>query len=153
MNEFELIARLTKSLPTNKNVVTGAGDDCAVLDFGLPDKLFLFKTDAVVGGVHFTPDTPPEKIGHKALARCLSDIAAMAGTPGAALVTIGLPGQFKPEFVEKIYAGLNTLAEKHDVAIVGGETTTSPEQPFLSIALLGTVGRGKQILRSGAKMK
>ena len=52
-------------------------------------KLFLFKTDAVVEGTHFTGETPPEKIGRKALARCLSDVAAMAGTPGAALVTIG----------------------------------------------------------------
>ncbi len=91
MNEFELIAKLTKSLPTNETVVAGAGDDCAVLDFGLKEKLFLFKTDAVVEGVHFTNETSPEKIGHKALARCLSDIAAMAGTPSAALVTIGLP--------------------------------------------------------------
>jgi thiamine monophosphate kinase len=48
MNEFELIARLTKSLPTNPTVVTGAGDDCAVLDFGLPDQWLLFKTDAIV---------------------------------------------------------------------------------------------------------
>ena len=94
MNEFELIARLTKSLPTNQNVVTGAGDDCAVLDLGVPDKLLLFKTDAVVEGVHFTKDTPPEKIGRKALARCLSDIAAMAGTPTAALVTLALPQKF-----------------------------------------------------------
>ena len=79
MNEFELIARLTQSLPTNQNVVTGIGDDCAVLDLGAPDKLILFKTDAVVEDVHFTKDTPPEKIGRKALARCFSDIAAMAG--------------------------------------------------------------------------
>ena len=54
--------------------------DCAVLDLGLPDHLMLFKTDAVVEGMLFT-QTPPEKIGHKALGRCLSDIAAMAGTP------------------------------------------------------------------------
>ena len=151
MNEFELIARLTKSLPTNQNVVTGAGDDCAVLDFGVPDKLFLFKTDAVVEGIHFKKDSPPEKIGHKALARCLSDIAAMAGTPVAALVTIGLPENFEPGLVEKIYDGMNALAQKHGVAIAGGETTTNPERIFISIALLGTVGRGKQILRSGAK--
>jgi thiamine-monophosphate kinase len=151
MNEFDLIARLTKSLPTNKTVVAGAGDDCAVLDFGLPEKLFLFKTDAVVEGVHFTKETPPEKIGRKALARCLSDIAAMAGTPTAALVTIGLPEKFKPEFVGKIYDGLNALAEKSGVAIAGGETTTNPGGIFISIALLGTVSRGKQILRSGAK--
>ena len=103
MNEFELIARLTKSLPVNQTVVIGAGDDCAVLDFGLPDKLLLFKTDAVVEGIHFEKDTPPEKIGRKALARCLSDIAAMAGTPTAAVVTIGLPEPFKPEVVEEIY--------------------------------------------------
>jgi thiamine-monophosphate kinase len=152
MNEFELIAKLTKNLPTNKNVLAGAGDDCAVLDFGLPEKLFLFKTDAIVEGFHFTRETPPEKIGRKALARCLSDIAAMAGTPNAALVTIALPENFDAEFVAKIYDGLNALAEKFGVAIVGGETTTNPERILISIALLGTVARGKQILRSGAKI-
>jgi thiamine-monophosphate kinase len=151
MNEFELISRLTKSLPTNETVVAGSGDDCAVLDFGLPGKLILFKTDAVVEGIHFTGETPPEKIGHKALARCLSDIAAMAGTPTAALVTIGLPKKFDTEFVVKIYDGLNALAKKYNVAIVGGETTTNPGGVFISIALLGTVGRGNQVLRNGAK--
>jgi thiamine-monophosphate kinase len=152
MNELELIARLTKSLPTNQNVVVGAGDDCAVLDFGVPDRLFLFKTDAVVEGIHFKKDSPPEKIGRKALARCLSDIAAMAGTPVAALVTIGLPENFEPETVGRIYDGMSALAKKHGVAITGGETTTSPERIFISVALLGTVKRGKQILRSGAKV-
>jgi len=151
VNEFELIARLTKSLPANQNVLVGAGDDCAVLDFGVPDKLLLFKTDAVVEGIHFTKNTPPEKIGRKALARCLSDIAAMAGTPTAALVTLGLPKRFEPGFVGKIYDGMNALAEEHGVAIVGGETTANPARLFISIALLGTVARGKQILRSGAK--
>jgi thiamine-monophosphate kinase len=151
MNEFELIAKLTQSLPANETVLTGAGDDCAVLDFGLPEKLFLFKTDAIVEGIHFTKETSPEKIGHKALARCLSDIAAMAGTPAAALVTIGLPKNFDADFIGKIYDGLNLLAEKFGVAIVGGETTTNPERILISIALLGTVPRGKQILRSGAK--
>jgi thiamine-monophosphate kinase len=152
MNEFDLIARLTKSLPTNKNVIVGAGDDCAVLDLGVPENLILFKTDAVVEGIHFTRETPPEKIGRKALARCLSDIAAMAGTPTAALVTIALPDNFDAEFIAKIYDGLNALAEKSGVAIVGGETTTNPERILISIALLGTVPRGKQILRSGAKV-
>jgi len=151
MNEFELIARLTKSLPTNETVVTGAGDDCAVLDFGVPDKLLLFKTDAVVEGIHFSKGTPPEKIGHKALARCLSDIAAMAGTPTAALVTIGLPPKSDVKFVEAIYSGMNALAKKYSVAMVGGETTANPECIFISIALLGTVARGRQILRSGAQ--
>jgi thiamine-monophosphate kinase len=151
MNEFELIARLTRALPTNKSVVTGAGDDCAVLDLGVADKLILFKTDAVVEGFHFTQETPPEQIGHKALARGLSDIAAMAGTPTAALVTIALPEKFEAEFVSKIYGGLNALAREHGVAIVGGETTTNPGRILISIVLLGTVPRGKQILRGGAK--
>jgi len=152
MNEFELIHRLTRSLPTNPSVVVGAGDDCAVLDAGIPDRLLLFKTDAVVEGVHFKPETAPEKIGHKALGRCLSDIAAMAGTPTAALVTIGLPGIFKLDFVEAIYAGLNELARRHQVAVVGGETTTNPGGIFISIALLGWVPRGKGVLRSGAEV-
>ena len=151
MNEFELIHRLTRSLPTNPSVVVGAGDDCAVLEAGVPDRLLLFKTDAVVEGVHFTPETAPEKIGHKALGRCLSDIAAMAGTPTAALVTIGLPRNFKPEAVEAIYAGMNALARRHEVAIVGGETTTNPGGIFISVALLGWVPRGKGVLRSGAE--
>jgi len=152
MNEFELIAQLTRSLPTNASVVVGAGDDCAVLECGDPQRQLLFKTDAVVEGIHFTRETPPEKIGRKALARCLSDIAAMAGTPSAALVTIALPKMLSPEFVEKIYTGMNTLAKQHDVAIVGGETTTNPERVLISIALTGFVPRGKAILRTGAKV-
>lgn len=152
MNEFELIRRLTQDLPTNASVVAGAGDDCAVLEAGDAEKLLLFKTDAVVEGIHFTKDTPPEKIGRKALARCLSDIAAMAGTPTAALVTIALPKIFEPALVERIYAGLNALAREHKVAVVGGETTTNPERLLLSVSLVGFVSRGKALLRSGAKI-
>ena len=151
MNEFDLIARLTKSLPTNKNVLVGAGDDCAVLNGGAKRDL-LFKTDAVVEGIHFTKETPPEKVGRKALARCLSDIAAMAGTPDAVLVTLGLPRNHDVALIEKIYDGMGALAQEHGVAIVGGETTTSPERMFLSISLLGHVPKGKAILRSGARV-
>jgi len=152
MNEFELIARLTRSLPVNPAVVTGPGDDCAVLDLGVPGKRFLFKTDAVVEGVHFTRDTPPEKIGRKALARGLSDLAAMAGTPIAALVTLALPKTFDPDFIAAIYDGMNALARQYTVAIVGGETTTNPERILISIALLGSAVPGKIPLRSGAQV-
>src|SRR5882762_532507 len=151
MNEFELIHRLTRSLPTNETVVTGAGDDCAVLDVGLPDRFLLFKTDSVVEGIHYDPATPAEKIGHKALGRCLSDIAAMAGTPSAALVTIALPHKFDIHFVEGIYQGINALAREHAVAVVGGEMTRNPERTLVSIAMLGFAPHGKAILRSGAK--
>lgn len=151
MNELELIARLTGALPANDSVVVGAGDDCAVLEVGAGDRWLLFKTDAVVEGVHFTREAPPEQIGHKALARCLSDIAAMAGTPTAAVITIGLPREFQPERVERIYAGLNALAKQHHVAIVGGETTTNPDRLLISVATIGFVPRGKAVLRSGAQ--
>ncbi len=149
--EFELIARLCKDLPTNKAVLTGPGDDCAVLDLGLPGELLLFKTDAVVEGVHFTHEAAPERVGHKALARALSDIAAMAGTPTAALVTLGLKRDFDPDVVDRVYAGMNALASRCGVAIAGGETTTNPGGMLLSIALVGTVPRGKAVFRSGAK--
>src|SRR4051795_1762449 len=115
MNEFELISKLTKSLPTNQWVVTSAGDDCAVLDSGQPGRYLLFKTDAVVQGIHFEKDADPVRVGHKALARCLSDIAAMAGRPIAALVTIALPKEFDAEYVRKIYDGMSSVARKYGV--------------------------------------
>ncbi len=151
MNELELIACLTPTLPGNDTVVVGAGDDCAALDCGRPGRYLLFKTDAVVEGVHFTKQAAPEQIGHKALARCLSDVAAMAGRPLAALVTLGLPDHFSHEFVERIYTGMNALAQRYGVAIAGGETTRNPERLLLSIALLGDVAREQCILRRGAK--
>jgi len=151
MNELELIARLTRSLPSNASVVAGAGDDCAVLDCGQPGRYLLFKTDAIVEGVHFTAEAKPEQIGHKALGRCLSDIAAMAGRPLAALVTAALPNNFSSDFIERIYTGINGLAQRHGVAIAGGETTSNPERLLLSISMVGDVARDKCLLRSGAK--
>src|SRR5258706_3659362 len=103
MNEFELITRLTRSLPANKSVVVGPGDDCAVLEGGGPDRLLLFKTDAVVEGIHFEPATPPQKIGHKAMGRCLSDIAAMAGTPPPGPFTIPFAPRFPFQLVQLLF--------------------------------------------------
>jgi len=151
VNEFELISKLTNSLPTNSFVVEGAGDDCAVIDSGQPGRYLLFKTDAVVQGIHFEADADPVRVGHKALSRCLSDIAAMAGRPIAALVTIALPEDFDVEYVRKIYEGMSEVAREYGVAIVGGETTTNPERVLISISLLGDVASDKCIKRSGAK--
>jgi thiamine-monophosphate kinase len=151
VNEFELIARLTGSLPSNSSVVVGVGDDCAVLESGQPGRYLLLKTDAVVEGIHFTSEAAPEQIGHKALGRGLSDIAAMAGQPTAALVTLALPKNFNAEHIERIFAGINQLAQRYGVAIVGGETTTNPERLLISISLLGEVQKAHCILRSGAR--
>ena len=93
-NEFELITRLKNGLSSNASVIFGVGDDCAVIDAGVPGMWQLHKTDAVVEGVHFTRETDPKKVGHKALGRALSDIAAMAGTPRWATITLGLPDGF-----------------------------------------------------------
>jgi thiamine-monophosphate kinase len=151
MNEFELIARLTQNLPSHPAVTVGPGDDCAVLHLG-GDLDLLFKTDAVVEGVHFTPANEAERVGRKALARCLSDIAAMGGKPVSALITLALPKDYDVARIDGIYTGLRTLAEAHGVAISGGETTTNPGGLLLSIAMLGTVPKGRAVLRSGAKV-
>lgn len=151
MTEFELIAKLIPKLPSNDNLVRGAGDDCAVLDLGVPDRCVLFKTDAVVEGVHFTSETPPDKIGRKALARALSDVAAMGGTPNSALVTLGLPKKFDAERILKIYDGISALAREHNVSVAGGETTASPQAIFISIALIGFVDKKRVLSRTGAK--
>lgn len=153
MEEFDLIRKLTRELPRNDSVVQGPGDDCAVLDIGLPDKFLLMKTDAVVEGVHFTAETPPRQIGRKALGRCLSDFAAMAGAPGSAVITLGLPTAYDPKFVEEIYQGLQALAAEHGVAIVGGETTTNPERIFISVAIIGFAEKEMVVYRRGAKAK
>lgn len=152
MKEFELIALLKARLPTHERVVTGCGDDCAVLDLGTGSDHILFKTDAVVEGIHFTAETEPERVGHKALARCLSDIAAMGGTPSAAVVTLAIPGNCSPDWVLRLYDGMSALARRYSVAIVGGETTTLPQGRLISVAVVGKVQRDQVLHRSGAQV-
>ncbi len=145
LSETDLIQRLTRGLPADGSVLTGPGDDCAVLNWD--GAKLLFKTDALVEGIHFERNAPPQSIGHKALARALSDIAAMGGTPTHALVTLGMNTDMDTALIEAIYDGLRQCAAKFAVNIVGGETTTLP-QLTLSISLLGTVDR--PILRTGS---
>ena len=151
MKEFELIAKLTAGLSPGQGVVLGAGDDCAVLDLGVPGRQLLFKTDAVVGGRHFDEDAAPERVGHKALARCLSDVAAMGGVPRHAVVTLGVPDEFDEDYALGIYRGLNETAKTFGVGIVGGETTRNGDRLLVSVALIGEVPEGRAVLRSGAQ--
>ena len=150
LDELELVSRLKAKLPVGDSVVVGAGDDCAVIDAGVPGQWQLHKTDAVVEGIHFTSDADPRQIGHKALGRALSDIAAMAGTPRWATITLGLPDGFDAERVEAIYDGMADLAKCYGVSLVGGETVANPERFFIGVSLVGEVARDKCILRSGA---
>ncbi len=151
MHEFDLIARLKPLLPSNDFVVEGAGDDCAVLDLGDPGHHTLFKTDAIVEGIHFSRDADPGRVGHKAIARCLSDIAAMAGEPIAAVITLALPKNHDAAWCEALYAGLGKTAARHQVAIVGGETTTNPDRILVNVAMIGRVPRDRAVRRSGAR--
>ena len=145
LSETELIQRLTQDLPADSSVLTGPGDDCAVLDWN--GSKLLFKTDAIVESIHFERNTPPEAIGRKALARPLSDIAAMAGTPTHALITLGFHAEMEPSLIEAVYQGLRDCAREYHVNIVGGETTRL-SQLTLSISLIGKAS--KPILRTGS---
>ncbi|MBE87359.1 MAG: thiamine-monophosphate kinase [Verrucomicrobiales bacterium] len=150
-SELELLARIKTKLPVDDSVIVGAGDDCAVIDAGIPGKWQLHKTDAVVEGVHFTREADPKKVGRKAIARALSDIAAMAGTPRWATVSLGLPDRFTGELVDMIYEGITNFAKLQEVAIVGGEMVSTPERLVMSVTVVGEVDRDKCVLRSGAK--
>ena len=151
IGEDELIHRLVARLKLDRSVIVGPGDDCAVVK--APAKAgerLLLKTDTVVEGVHFTAETPPKLIGRKAMARVISDFAAMAGTPCHALVTLIAPPQTPVKRVLAVYAGLREMAEAHGVNIVGGETSRG-EQLILTVSLTGTVGEKSWIARSTAK--
>ncbi len=151
LGENGLVRLLTGRWETDgRRVLTGVGDDCAVLRGNGKNHFLLFKTDAVVEGVHFTPRERPELIGRKALARALSDLAAMGAVPVAAVVTLGVPKDESVRRLRAIYRGIERLAKKYRVKLVGGETTRA-RQLFLSVALLGECRGYRPVLRSGAR--
>ena len=151
LGEDRLIPLLTRGwgATSASSVLVGPGDDCAVLRGTRRGERLLFKTDAVVEGVHFIAATPSALVGRKALGRALSDIAAMGGTPTYAVITLAVPPGTTPARLTGIYRGLTALARRHGVQLVGGETTRAA-QLLLSIALLGTISV-PPVLRSGGK--
>ena len=158
LDEDSLVARLTGGWPTGRQgkadgVIVGVGDDCAVLETADPERYELLKTDAIVAGVHFSEDAEFELIGRKALCRAISDVAAMGGLPLAALVTVALPRGMDLRVVEGWYRGLQAAAKEFDVALVGGETTSTHRgDAMISVALIGWVERECCLLRNGAKL-
>jgi thiamine-monophosphate kinase len=151
LGENGLLRLLTGHWKTDpRRVLTGVGDDCAVLRGEGKNHFFLFKTDAVVEGAHFTARERPELIGRKALARALSDLAAMGASPLAAVVTLGVAKNESVRRLRAIYRGLERLAKKHRVNLAGGETTRA-KQLFLNVALLGECQGYRPVLRSGAR--
>jgi thiamine-monophosphate kinase len=154
MNEFEFIAWLRKLLnrPGDRDrVPMGIGDDMAVINFR-GGKLLL-GSDMVIENSHFTFDTAtPQQIGHKALGRCLSDCAAMAGEPLAAIVSVARPKNLPDEVLKGVFEGISALAERFGCPIVGGDTSSSREGLIIDVCLLGQCERNEPILRSGAKI-
>lgn len=149
--EDALVARLLPLMPSNAFLVTGPGDDCAVARSS-GNRQLLLKTDCVVEGMHFLPGTDPELIGRKALARAVSDIAAMGGTPLHALVTLFVHADRPVSQVEGIYRGMGRLARQFGISIAGGESSGLPEDGLIiSVALTGEVAEGKAVLRSTAR--
>ena len=129
-------------------VVRGIGDDAAVVSLDAK-KYLLLTTDMLMEGVHFERNAPPRAIGRKALACSISDIAAMGGLPRYALVSLGVPGNLSWAFVRDLYKGMDTLARKFGVAIVGGDTIKSTKL-VINVALTGEVNKTDVVYRSGA---
>jgi len=152
-SEEELLTLIKRELPpVAPGVITGIGDDCAVISpTGRGGALELLKTDALVEGVHFVPGTPLDKVGWKALCRALSDIASMGGSPLHALITVAAPATWSTGAWRALYRGIGKAARQFGVSVVGGETVRSPGPLFLSIALTGSVPKRNRKLRSGAK--
>ncbi len=149
LGENALLRRLLCNLPVNDDLLTGPGDDCAVVARN-EEWDTLLKTDVVVENMHFTPDTEPERIGRKALARAVSDIAAMGGIPEHALITILCHPSRPFSLLEGIYKGMGELARRFDISLAGGETSALPYDGLvINVALSGRVERGMAILRSG----
>lgn len=149
LGEQALIRALLPGLPRRPDLLVPAGDDCAVIRLDA-HRDGLLKSDAVVEGVHFEPGAPAARVGHKALARVLSDFAAMGGEPQHVLVNLVAPARTPVARIRQVYAGLNRLARRWKVAVAGGETVAGPALE-LHVFGFGRVPRGQAVLRSGAK--
>lgn len=141
-------------------VRVGIGDDCAVLTPRSGEELVI-TTDFSIEDRHFYRAMhPPEAVGHKCLARGLSDVAAMGARPVAAFVSLALPRKLalpqkqqkaKTSWVSRFYAGLLALAEREHVTLAGGDLSESPTLAFADIIVVGAVPKGRALLRSGAR--
>jgi thiamine-monophosphate kinase len=153
MGEDALIERLLRLVPVDSRPGHGPGDDCAVVDEG-GDLLRLLKTDAMVGGIHFQTEEIPERVGRKAIARVLSDFAAMGGWGNRFLVTLAIPPETDFAWAEGIYRGMGACLRMVGALLVGGETTrlAAGAAVVISVAAEGRVRREELVLRSGGKV-
>ncbi|HOM12113.1 MAG TPA: thiamine-phosphate kinase [Rubrivivax sp.] len=145
LGEFELIERFF-TRPTRRAVL-GAGDDCAVLA-PAPGMQLCVSSDMLVEGRHFLGTVAPQRLGHKALAVNLSDLAACGAEPMGFVLALALP-RADAAFLAGFADGLYRLAEHHAIELVGGDTTAGPLN--ICITVFGQVPAGTALLRSGAR--
>lgn len=150
--EFELIARhFTRPQRTPRrsprHADLGVGDDCALLPLDAGMQMAV-STDMLVEGRHFLSTVAPERLGHKALAVNLSDLAACGATPRAFFLALALP-RADAGFLEGFARGLFKLADAHGITLAGGDTTAGPLN--LCITVMGEAPAGQALLRSGAR--
>lgn len=149
--EFDLIARIRAAQPALKRTRLGIGDDCAALSV-TPGAELLVTTDMLLDGRHFRLDHDPlPAIGYKCLAVNLSDIAAMAGVPLAAVVAVALPRARAAAIAEGLMAGMQPLAERFGVDLAGGDTNAWEGPLVVSVTLLAESTPRGPVLRSGAR--
>jgi len=149
--EKKLIRRIRQLASMGSAVVTGIGDDAAVLQIPQGHQL-LVTTDFSIENVHFRRDWhAPAVVGWRCLTRGLSDIASMGGEPLAAFLSLALCDDLSQEWVRRFLNGLMQLARKYEVSLAGGDTAQSDGGIQADIVVVGSVPKGKAILRSGAK--
>jgi len=150
LRERELIARL-RARGRVRRAVLGIGDDCAILNVP-SNQQALITTDFSLEGIHFRRDwQSPNCIGHRCLARGLSDIAAMGGTPVAAFLSLALPEDLSQKWVDQFFDGLLGLAKRHQVELAGGDTSKFPHGVLADITVVGRIRNNQALVRSGAR--
>ncbi|MCQ2351825.1 MAG: thiamine-phosphate kinase [Paludibacteraceae bacterium] len=153
LGEFGLIDHLTEDIKLNNaSSVKGVGDDAAILDYTKNGVRVLVTTDLLLEGVHFDLTyTPLKHLGYKAAMVNFSDIYAMNGRPKQITVSLGVSGKFQTEDIEELYEGLKLACERHNVDIVGGDTSASATGLTISITCIGEGEEGKIVCRNTAK--
>ncbi len=151
IGEFGFIDKLKEMLKANSSVVCSIGDDAAVIKYSR-DEYFLFASDMLVENVHFKISGQKDifaKIGHKALACNISDIASMGGVPKYAVISLGLSPDLDYKKALEFFSGAQKLARKFGISIVGGDLSRS-EKVIVDVSLIGFVKKKNLTLRSGA---
>lgn len=146
--EFTLIDRIRARTVERDDIVLGIGDDAALLQPRANEQLVV-TTDTLNSGVHFPEDTAPFDIGWKTLAVNLSDLAAMGARPAWCTLALSLP-QASEDWIEAFADGFFALADQHDIALIGGDTTRGPLS--LSVTAMGQVSRGQALRRDRAQV-